>query len=379
MPAFSQGPLSQPFRGLPLIPVHALALAIFLLTVTKFAASEEKASSYLLRMARETRQGTACLLLQDTGAFHFELTDGDDDTRVFEGELSPMQLETTLANMHALYGISQSQIEEPLLPGSPDLLDVRFLQDGEVRELVFQSSQSQQPYSPQLQPLLRWMDRLRRLPHRELSEDVGKHNCLPRRNLVLKRREGVAFQSSRRHTQIAGPSSASPQPPAAATMQPQTPLLFRSELFQETSSNAAQLRCALVSSDGRYRFEYREQKGDRRKIANRIARGKVAPGELVSLQKLLDARPLASIRHRKPPDGMELYVSGSVLELLIHRSAGVQDLILTDSKYRNNFFYAGDADISGAGELLRFVKEHLEINASPAQSISELNGCSALP
>ena len=349
-----------------------------LLALANFAAAENKNGAYLLRMAREAWNGTSCVLLQDTGSFHYEFSDGDD-TRVFEGDLSPLQLSGIQANMHSLFGISQSQIEEPLVHNSHDLLDIRFLRDGEVKELWFDSGESQQPYRPRLKPLLRWMDGLRSLPHRELPEEAGKRNCLPHRDLVLKKREEVAPHPPLAPAPEAGLRIAPAQSSKAPVAPSPVPPLFRFELLKKASSVAAELRCTLVASDGHYRLEYREQKDGDKKIINRVVSSQITAPELKRLQEILDARPLATIRHHEPPGGLQLNISGAVLELLIHRTTGVQDLILTDSRYRNNFFYGGDADISRAGELVQFVKEHMEINATPARRVSELNGCSELP
>src|SRR6266498_989694 len=199
-----------------LLPVAAL-LAV------PSAFSEAGHSSYALRMAHETANNTACVLLQQDGGFHYESGDRDN-TSVYEGELTAAQLDAAEASAHTLSAISQDQIEEPLLHGSRDLLDIHFFQNGDVRELLFRSSESQEPFKTQLKPLRQWMDGLRKLPHRELSEDAGKNNCLPRRELVLKRRDEVVSQPPLARTPVAGRRIASPTPVPAASL-PMRPLV----------------------------------------------------------------------------------------------------------------------------------------------------------
>jgi hypothetical protein len=100
----------------------------------------------------------------------------------------------------------------------------------------------------------------------------------------------------------------------------------------------------------------------------------MAPGELETLRGILDAPDLARLRHREPPGGRAIYIMGAVLELSIARETGIQELILTDSPHRQMFFYPGDADISRAKALLKFLNEHVESRATQV-SANEANGC----
>jgi hypothetical protein len=335
------------------------------------AFSETGDAPYSLRIAHETVNETACVLLQQNGAFHYESGDRDN-TRVYEGELTATELAATEASVQTLATISQDQIDEPLLHGPRDLLDIHFFQNGDVKELLFRSGESQEPFKTRLKPLLQWMDGLRKLPHRELSEDAGKNNCLPRRELVLKRRHEVVSQPPLVRAPVAGQRIA--PPPAPAVEPPGVTPLVRLELLERNSSGALQ-RCALVDTDGRYRFELRSQKTGRKDVENRIAQGQVTAEEMQRLQKILDAPALATIRHHEPPDTMPLNIMGSVLELSIVRASGVQELVLTDTQHRNTFFYAGDGDVSRAKALMQFVRENIEREKQRVTGSSELNGC----
>src|SRR6478672_5763352 len=135
-----------------LVPIATLLAA-------SSAFSETSHGSYSLRVSHETVNDTSCVLLQQNGAFHYESGDRDN-TRVYEGELSPAQLGAAERNVQTLSTISQDQIEEPLLHGPRDLLDIHFFENGDVKELLFRSGESQEPFKTQLKPLLQWMDGL---------------------------------------------------------------------------------------------------------------------------------------------------------------------------------------------------------------------------
>ncbi|HET9320363.1 MAG TPA: hypothetical protein VFO27_11320, partial [Bryobacteraceae bacterium] len=167
--------------------VRALKLVAVVFLATSNGSSAAKAITYVVRVAREIPTSTTCVLVDDTGAFHFESGDRQQ-TKVYEGEISAAQLDALREHLGKLSELQQADIEEPLLHGPRDLLDIHIFRNDGAKELLFRSHESQQAYAAALNPLLRWMDGLRKLPRRELSEDAGKRNCLPRGELVLKSR-----------------------------------------------------------------------------------------------------------------------------------------------------------------------------------------------
>lgn len=336
---------------------------------------ETKPASYLLRLAHENFEGNACVLLQEDGRFHYE--NGDRYyTRVYEGRAPAAQLNEVNELVQKLSTISQKQIEEPLIHGPYDLVDIGFTQDGAWRELLFRTAEGQAPYKKSLQPLLQWMDRLHKLPHRQFSEEAGKQNCLPRHRLRLIPRDEYVEQPP---PPMPGPNAATSQPtlapkPAAIPAKV-TPLLQLGMLTR--NSLGARQSCTLVASDGQFRFEARAQSSGSKSVKTFFTKGRLAPEDLQTLHSLLDAPALAKLRHHEPPGGMALNIMGQVIELYIARGAGVQELILTDSTHRNTFFFGGDGDVSRADGLLKFVHQHLESKAAPGAS-ADRNGCTDL-
>lgn len=355
-------------RG-PLIGSAVLLFACFA------SHGETKPASYLLRMAHENLEGNSCVLLQENGTFHYE--NGDRYyTRVYEGRVPAAQMSEVNELLQQLSTISQRQIEDPLIHGPYDLVDLGFTEDGAWRELLFRTAESQIAYKKSLQPLLQWMDRLHKLPHRQFSEDAGKQNCLPRRRLRLIPRDEFVEQPP---PPTPKPSFGSTQPalapkPAAIPAKV-TPLLQLGMLTR--NSLGARQSCTLVASDGQFRFEGRAQSAGSKSVKTSFANGGLAEEDLQTLHSLLDAPGLAKLRHHEPPGGMALNIMGQVIELYIARGAGVQELVLTDSTHRSTFFFAGDGDVSKADALLKFVHQHFETKATPGAS-SDRNGCTDL-
>ena len=154
------------------------------------AAAQTPNYPYLLRLEHSSFDAHSCALLQTTGAFHLEIYDGDN-VKVHEGTIPPndlLEIEADL-NTPALVDLSQQQIEEPLIRTRHDELQVTVLRGDGWQDLFFRSSDSQRPFEGWLGPLVRWLDNLHKLPHRDLSEDEGRNNCLPPKPITLKRRD----------------------------------------------------------------------------------------------------------------------------------------------------------------------------------------------
>jgi hypothetical protein len=340
---------------------------------------------YLVRLEHSTFENHACALLQTTGAFHLEIYVGED-VRVFEGTVPTndlLEIEGDL-NSETLVDLSQQQIEEPLIRTRHDELQVTVLRGDDWQDLFFRSSDSQKPYERWLQPLTRWLDGLHKLPHRELSEDEGKNNCLPPKPITLKKRDTDALPapvSSKANTHIlsAGPST-QPEPQPAQPVRPRSiPALLRVYSF-EMQTGSAHESCVLLGENGVYRFEDRTQKTGK-PVNNRIVAGKIKPDELHQLHQLLDQPTLAKLKHHEPPGGMVVPMMGDMIEITVSRSDGIQHLILSSRFNRAGLgpFYRGDEDSSKARPLLKFLSEHVENNPAGILDPSKRNGCSEAP
>ena len=364
---------------------HICAAAALLCGIASAQATGGPSFPYLLRLEHSTFENHACALLQTTGAFHLEIY-GGEDVKVFEGTIPAsdlLEIEGDL-NSEEIVDLSQQQIEEPLIRNRHDELQITVLRGDGWQDLFFRSSDSQKPYERWLQPLTRWLDNLHRLPHRELSEDEGKNNCLPPKPIALKRRDADTPQSrvtpkTNGNILSAGPA-AQPQPPQQPPAKPQllSPLLSFYSL--ERQSGSAHESCVLFGENGMYRFEDRTQKTGK-PVNTKVIAGQIKPDELQQLHELLDDPALAGIKHHDPPGGIVVPMMGDMVEITVSRRDRVQHFVLSSRFNHTGFapFYGGDADSSAALPLRKFLSEHVENNSVGILDSRQRNGCSQAP
>ena len=341
------------------------------------ACAQLEPTPYLLRMEHTSVESHECVLLRETGSFHLE-ADSGDSTKVFEGTLNAdrlRQIQSDLQNSE-LESLTQEQIEEPLIRRS-EFLRLEVRRDDRWQELTFRSTESQERYRRSLQPLVRWLNDLHKVPHKELSEDAGKNNCLPPGKIALKKRSEEALSQPPAAT---GENSTLPDSsnPAAAKPEPLPALLQLSSLSMK--SHVARQACVLIVANGFYRAEEQEQKEGNKKVEVKITGGKFAPEEISQLQQLLNDQAIAGIHHRKTSRAV-LPMSGEMLNLQIYRNSGVQEVVLSSTFDRGDvpFFYSGDGDIRRAQLLLKFVNEHVWTAGSGRLDPSLRNDCQSAP
>lgn len=353
-------------------PILKLALLALLPSV----GSGQVESPYILRLEHTTPESHVCVLLQKTGFFHLE-SDYDDSTKVSEGTLTAGGLRKIERDLESgsLEMLSQKQIAEPLIRRR-DFLHLNISRADHWQELTFFSAESQEPYRESLQPLVRWLDDLHKLPHKELSEDAGKNNCLAPGKIALKKREDEAAHES---TEVrANPALAPPTQAPVAKPDP-TPALLRVSSLG-VRSHIVRETCVLVIANGFYRAEERNQKEGSKAIETKVTGGQFAPGETSQLQQLLNDPVIAGIRHRKT-SRLALPMTGEMLNLQIYKASGVQDVVLSSTFNRRDvpFFYSGDGDIQSAQPLLKFLAEHIWTNNTGGLDPTLRNDCQDAP
>jgi len=354
-------------------------IVVTLTTALASAQTPSELAPYLLRLEHGDAYSSSCVLLQKSGAYHLELED-TEKTRVFEGSMNPDELQQLVTKLRTfLAAVSQGQIEEPLI-AHHELLKLDVPRSGRWAEVTFLSAESQEPYRQSLEPLIQWLNDLHKLPHKELTEDAGKNNCLVPTKIVLRNRSGDArFDAEAPIARPPSPTVPSQTPPAQAA-RPQPPPALLRVLQMAMKSGVAEQRCVLVTGDGAYRTEQRWQKEGTKKAGIKIDGGVMTPPEISELQQILADPALAKIHHHETSRAV-LPMSGEMLELEISRPSGVQDVVLSSTFARGDvpFFYAGDGDISSASKLLEFLKDHVEANQMGALDPSLRNDCEEAP
>jgi hypothetical protein len=354
-------------------------LLFLVVTVPLSAAQMNADDSFLLRMEHSNSQGNSCVLLQRTGSFHLEIN-RDQQAKILQGRMRPDQLleiERTISD-GALASLSQRQIEEPLLITRRDTLQLNIFRKDHWQDLLFESTDSQEPYKQSLRALTRWLNDLRTLPHRELTEDEGRNNCLPPKPIVLKRRSSDSIPDS-----VDGASAPKPAisaralrtAPPVATTAAISPLLRVSSLT--IGSREALEECVFLADDGSFHFERRTQKNGRKQLNTGIFAGKITDQEISQLREVLADPALKKLGHREPSGHTSVAMLGDVVEISIARAGGTQRLVLSSGFNRRQmgFFYGGDGDIGVARPLLQFLAEHVENKQSGALDPALRNRC----
>jgi hypothetical protein len=353
----------------------------FLIVAVSFAACEgdPRPYPYLLRISHETFDDYSCALLQTNGAFHLEVAHGDD-IKVHEGtaDLEDVKKVQRILEGSQLAGLSERQVEEPIFSGRTEKLQLTMYRGDHWQDLFFQSLESEEPFKQSLDPLVEWLEGLRKLPHRELSEDEGKQNCLPPRKIVLKKREPASFPDVEVANRLGTKSVLKLPPLATAPAMPSATPLLRVLSVVVGTSDARQF-CALIADNGHFRFENHVQKTGK-PVHTEVFAGHLSLEELSRLRSLLDTPALADIRHREPRGTAAVPMMGDLLNLSIARPDGVQNIILS-SNYGHEFgtVYGGDGDVRSAAKLMEFLNQRLPEEKGGMLDKSARNDCTALP
>jgi hypothetical protein len=338
-------------------------------------------SPFLLRLEHANSQENSCVLIQKNGSFHLEV-DRNEQAKIFEGTMEPGQLSQIqhTINSNPLATLSQRQIQEPLMIASRDTLQLDIFREDHWQDLLFESIDSQEPYRPLLHALVRWLSDLRKLPHKEYTEEEGRNNCLPPRPIVLKKRAAKSNLSS-------GIVASSPKPTIAARVSPPVPLatssttaspLVRVSSFKVGSGEAIE-KCVLVAGSGQFRSERRTQKNSSRQVKTVVVAGNITTEEISQLKQVLADPALVKIGHHEPSGHAPVPMMGDVVEISIARNNGTQRLVLSSGFNRRQmgFFYGGDGDLKVARPLIDFLAQHVENKQAAALDPTLRNNCTA--
>lgn len=356
-------------------------LAFVFLVASAAAAQSGSEYPYLLRISHKTYDESSCALLQTDGRFHVELAHEGSDVKVHEGTttLEDVKKIQRILEHPDLAELSQRQIEEPIFSGRFEQLQLTIFRSHGWQDLFFQSAESEERFKDSLDPLVEWLDALRKLPHKELSEDEGKQNCLPPRKIVLKKRETISFPEVVAPNPL-GIKSVLKLPPLVTStpaIPSATPLLRVSSVV--VGSSDARQFCALIADNGRFRYENHLQKASK-PVRSEIFAGHLSLEELSHLRSLLDTPALANIQHHEPRGTAPVPMMGDMLNLSIARPSGIQEIILS-SRYGHEFgtVYGGDGDIRSAAKLMEFLNRRLPEEKDGLLDNSARNECTALP
>ena len=295
---------------------------------------------------------------------------------IFEGALDESglaQLRRLLDN-EELTMLRDADIASPLMVDSVDWLQLNVFRGDHWQELHFRDASSRKAFHTTIDPLISWLDAIPRFPHRELSEDAGRNNCLPPKKIELKRRAGMEPESN---STAAGGQTKSEVPGGTALMAPSGP---RSFLLQMTTDNVeggmVHRTCVVVFANGdSHREEATQQHGGsvKTKVYERTARG----AEVAELRQILSSPELKGSQHNAQPENIPVREL-ELVRVSIPRGTGVQKLSFFSyfgalSQYRN-VPNATDHEIANLKPVQQWISAHaptksefLQKDAKPTQ------------
>jgi hypothetical protein len=322
------------------MPVHRRSRQWMLLLFfgLRLSAQDDVAAqfaNYPFRLRLEHTRGrehsredsTVCVLLRRDGQFHLEHRRGDE-TLVSEGRLSESDLaKLNLAlDSDQLRQISQQKIVPPLLYSRDDQLQLNVFRKDHWQNLRFPDATTQAANRGAIQPLLTWLNELHNQPHRELSEDEGKNNCLTPERLQLKIRNAPPAASA------TGKNSGEPAAGAAAggaDSQPEPPPSFLLRYSRDRFSNGTlQRTCVIVGPAGGYRMERGSQQISY-KMKTSVFEGSVSDGELRELKQMLDEPRLKNEHHQNRLPDVPIR-EAEVTSVSVPREKEIQQLVFSD-------------------------------------------------
>jgi len=135
----------------------------------------------LARLERLERHEDVCALVNRSGEYRLERRYAVK-LEVFVGSLSPSQLQEfeQIIDAAELRNISRKDVPHPMIVDTVDqfLIDV-YRADGE-QHLNFNSADARKRFRAGTDPVLKWLDRVQKVEHKQLTESSASH-CMPAR------------------------------------------------------------------------------------------------------------------------------------------------------------------------------------------------------
>lgn len=358
----------------------AFALLIFATLYARgqkqFDTVTAEESNPLLVRVQQIKDGEfSCLLLRRDNSFHLEYAAGDR-VKIHEGALSEaasIQLQALLANQN-LATLSQEKIQEPLVsaerPAELALNIHRHPGPAGWQNLLFRTAESQRDFKAEISPFLKWVDFLRKQPHKSLTEEEGRNHCRLGK-IELKARPG-------NESFIPFSKTASNQESAPFLVRALTNQTYRRNFGNGLSlEDRVELACVIVYPGGRYHLETASQRV-RESERRSVFEGTLSEAELSGLRQLLEEPGLVASSHRmRPPDVPVHEIDFTTV--FIARPGGIQSLNFgTFSGFRGHPASEKsdtDEDTAVIQPVRNWMQKNLEKRGLPANSQGVTNNC----
>jgi hypothetical protein len=349
---------------------------------------------YLLRMSRVIPHLESCVLLRRDGGYHLE-RDHDESSDVYEGELSAEELARLQhwVDDEQLQALTRDQIVTPLVSQAEDEVQINIFRSDHWQDLLFLSSESRAPIHA-LAPLLEWFNGLHNSPHRTISEDVGRNNCMTPGKIAFSTRPST--RSAQAQSTEARPGGQNPEAPAQgrgkttggeSTQLPAPNAYLLRWLHESFDRSGVDSTCVIVYASGLYHVEHSSQAFGG-KVRAKIYQSTIDGSQKQELQQLLTDTGLKAVEKGNLPDeffeklqpghtSMDArFLLSEATFVWIPREKAVQNLAFaTDLRVQSalgNHYYTSDKNAKYIRPLEKWVKNGLR-----AEKIDLVDGATA--
>jgi hypothetical protein len=274
-------------------------------------ASSSGEASYLMRLERLRRDQDVCVLVRGDGQYHSEVL-YPAKTEIFEGVLREDELRDLVKTLSQdrLFQLQQKDIRTPLLASGRDQITLSVLRPGYWQNLSFPSAESRASVSDLLDPLLKWLDEVRKRKGRRVTEESGRNNCNPPRQIQLTQRAAE------------NPSSGPGDSGASVEVRLPSPAYVVRMVTTHLADRKVEDTCLIVFETGAYHWVQQSQKMGSNKAKAVLLDGSFSLDDIRSLRAILDRDEL----QKYSPDSLPSQFIGetTITHLTIPRSSKPQ-------------------------------------------------------
>jgi hypothetical protein len=344
------------------------------------SASAANQYPYLLRISRVIPHLESCVLVRRDGGYHLE-RDHDESSDVYEGELSAEELSRLQhwLDDEQLRALTRDQIVTPLASQAEDEVQINIFRGDQWQDLLFLSSESRTPIHA-LARLVEWFNGLHNSPHRTISEDVGRNNCMTPGKIAFSTRPST--RSAPAQSTEARPGGQNPDAPqqnnakapggAVQLLAPDAYLLrWLHESFDRSGVDST---CAIVYASGLFHVEHSSQAFGG-KVRAKIYQSTIDGSQKQELQGILTDANLRAVDKGNLPDeffeklqpghtSMDIrFLLSEATFVWIPREKAVQNLAFaSDLRVQSalgNHYYTSDKNAKYIRPLEKWVRSEL--------------------
>ena len=267
------------------------------------SSAQNAPSPYLARIEHQTRDENVCMLVMKDGRYHLERS-AAGHVRVFEGTLEqPAFTELDpLLNAPRVADMKQSDIQGTPSADEVDQMMLTVPRASGWQSLTFPSGKSRKPFKPEIDPILKWLDRNKQ--QQNPIANATPTRCVPPQETAAAK--GLAIPNASNpymmrivvdHYEPLGQGSTLSMDKGTAG---ESVGGVTSTQAMDVNSFKITRTCAVIYENGRYRFEKSVRDAGQLTHAD-VYRESLNKAQLDELRQILDNPKLVELPNRAAP------------------------------------------------------------------------------